>query len=735
MPITFTHPHVHAEIVDEEVVFLTGTGLTNLYAAFGAQRGPEELRYITTPEEFTHVYGEPDFDTYGQQPLQVINWTREEGGAWCRRVCNPTVTDSGGLVTTMGAKFAGVALLTSTVTQPTIDLVSSNGDATPTYYVTWWQNLHDLGTADTAPSGVVLDAESKIKTAAGTTGAFSAPTNLPDNLDVFLNDNQPYPSNTVKPTATNTGVLAVVYPTGRGKWYNNLKFRLTYEDHFEDTYDFAVYRMEIYEERAGSDIELEQFYVSFKKSAKGSDRQSMYITDVLERNSEWLRAVVNHPMFEAGPVGGRGGVTLTDKWKLTDPYDIDIFDQGKLWDSLFAGVYREVNPGATDAAVATARAVTPTRISFTSIGSDSVNTKANIITDEDANSATENQVFLVTVASTGTNGVIVANLADSGTETPTSTTTPLAGSALNQLKGGTDGDGSTTDLGVAQTELIKAWNGGLDPRISDNKDLEVDIMLDAKYPADVQKAMVTLARKREDCIVMRDLGFRPAVGDNSSTPGSNNAVGARKAEDANDNTVHVAYWSQDFRVYDPYSGKNVRVTTPYLLSTKIPRNDRLNGFYRNFVGPRRGGVTGVVPGTFSWFPTENQRETLYKQQINYIQRDPNQTYLGSQSTSQRLITPMSDISIARIAWRIQREAQRIADNYRFEWFDPGTFTGLQNNLQGALDEYVGSGMDSVTVSVTATPYERARKIARVQIRGVFTQIIERIAISIIVERN
>ena len=147
-------------------------------------------------------------------------------------------------------------------------------------------------------------------------------------------------------------------------------------------------------------------------------------------------------------------------------------------------------------------------------------------------------------------------------------------------------------------------------------------------------------------------------------------------------------------------------------------------------------MTGVVPGSFSWFPSAVQRETLYKSQINYIQRDPRQVYLGSQSTSQFLITPMSDISIARTAWRMERTARLISDAYRFEWFDPETFTGLQNNLQNALNEYKFNGsVQRVSVLVTATAYERAQKLARVQIRVEFTQIIERIAITFVVERG
>ena len=715
MPIQYTHPHVHSEIVDEDVVFLTSVGLTNLFACFGAERGPEELRYVTTPDEFVHVYGEPDFDTYGQQPLQVVNWVGEQGGAWCLRVANSDAT------------VAGVALMFGKTTTHSTDgfRTSTQTDTSQTdyrglkavYYPMWWESLQTSTTTGLTEVDNVEAAVKNPRAVPHVDGAVNIFIKTKPNTGETL-DSRPPTTDITDPT-----ILVVIHATGRGKWYDNLKVRLVYQDQFEDTYDFAVYRLDVLEEKDGTDVELEQYYVSFKKGAQSRERESMYITDVLARNSEWVRAVVNEAAFNG--TGTSLKSVYGDSEGVFDPYDVDIFDQGALW----AALVRKYDSDA-DSDVIGSDGVAPT-------STDSNENGKIILADSTSTSMLFNQRFVVTTESTSSAkvGEMTADLSRVGASTATGVIDLARNNVLTDLEGGNEGSDTTDGLGVAQARLVDRYEGGGDAkRIKDRDDLEVDVLLDANYEKPVKDAMVSLARNRGDCIVMRDLGTPRDAGSTGSTMGDPSAIGTRKA--ANDNTVHVAYWSQDFRVYDRYSGKNVRVTAPYVLSRKIPQNDRENGFYKNFVGPRRGTVTGVVPGSWSWFPSAIEREALYKNQINYVQKDPRQVYLGSQSTSQRRLTPMSDISIARTAWRMVRRSRRISDLYRFEWFNPATFSGLQNNLQEALNEFVFNGsVESVSVLVSATGYERAQKLARVQIRTKFTDIIERVAIGFVVTRT
>jgi hypothetical protein len=53
----YIHPSVTSRIIDNSVVFLTSTGLTNLFSVFVSEKGPDrELKYITSEDEFVFFY-------------------------------------------------------------------------------------------------------------------------------------------------------------------------------------------------------------------------------------------------------------------------------------------------------------------------------------------------------------------------------------------------------------------------------------------------------------------------------------------------------------------------------------------------------------------------------------------------------------------------------------------------------------------------------------------------------
>ena len=83
----FLHPSVSSRIIDNSQVFVTAQGLTLLFAAFPAERGPDNrLQFITTESEFLFYYGSPNMRKYGQTAYNVVRWLRGGGTAICVRV-------------------------------------------------------------------------------------------------------------------------------------------------------------------------------------------------------------------------------------------------------------------------------------------------------------------------------------------------------------------------------------------------------------------------------------------------------------------------------------------------------------------------------------------------------------------------------------------------------------------------------------------------------------------------
>ena len=81
----YIHPHSESRIIDNAVLTVSASGLSNKFIALEAEKGmPNEATYISSPSEYTFNFGEPNFNKYGQSGLNAIQWLRP-GGGLCRR--------------------------------------------------------------------------------------------------------------------------------------------------------------------------------------------------------------------------------------------------------------------------------------------------------------------------------------------------------------------------------------------------------------------------------------------------------------------------------------------------------------------------------------------------------------------------------------------------------------------------------------------------------------------------
>jgi len=292
---------------------------------------------------------------------------------------------------------------------------------------------------------------------------------------------------------------------------------------------------------------------------------------------------------------------------------------------------------------------------------------------------------------------------------------------------GSDGDlddsNPTLKANTTRDLLIKAFKGLIDDSIMDKKMHPIDMILDANYPVPVKYAMVDLVTKlRDDFISINDTNF---------------LANASQAVDFRKNTFNVSnrmvsIFTQDGVKYDEFTGKDQRFTSTYLLASKIPTNDRLFGLQRNFVGPRRGTVSGM---TLTWAPNEIWMEELYKRKVNYIRKDPDQTYFDSQETSQMWNSPLSMICNIRIILRIKREVEILSENYKHEYNDSDTLTNYNKILSDYLTKWtLNKACKEISGSAYASDYDKSQRILRVKIGMKFTDIIERIFIDLSVSR-
>lgn len=292
---------------------------------------------------------------------------------------------------------------------------------------------------------------------------------------------------------------------------------------------------------------------------------------------------------------------------------------------------------------------------------------------------------------------------------------------------GTDGSiaegvaGRTTTI---NNLLISAYQGTLAPEMTNKRETPYDLVLDANYSTNVKNAIVTL------CTAIRDDIF--GIVDTGITANPQQAIDFRRGS-MTVNDYRIAIYTQNLSVYDEYTGKVIPVTSTNFLAGKIPQNDVQFGIHFPLAGPRRGTISGFEDKSLSWNPNETAQEELYKKQINYIIQDSRKTMFNSQSTSQIVISALSNVSVVRALLRIKRDVETLAEDYQFEFNDSITLDAFQTNLNGNLAQWVTNrACESITGTVYSSAYDKQQKIARVRVDMIFTSIIERIMIDLVV---
>lgn len=296
---------------------------------------------------------------------------------------------------------------------------------------------------------------------------------------------------------------------------------------------------------------------------------------------------------------------------------------------------------------------------------------------------------------------------------PTTATTLINGS-----------DGTWTEGNSEESLLVKAYTGILDPSVTDKLAYEIDVLLDANNPLPVKEAMHQLASViRQDCVALLDVGFQA---DAVQTL-------AARSNDITMSSFYTSIFAHDMNVYDAYNGLDIKVTTPYILAGRIPTIDVAYGIQYPFVGPRRGVISGV--SNINFIPNPTWKEQLYKAQINYIEKDPRKTNFASQLTSQVQNSALSDISNVRALLRIRREVEKMMADYRMEFNDATTYDSMNYDLSNYLQRWVANRTcKTISGTVYASDYDRQQKKVNVKIELVFTGLIERVFIDIIVNR-
>lgn len=521
--------------------------------------------------------------------------------------------------------------------------------------------------------------------------------------------------------------ICVLYPIGRGEYYNGLSVRLT--ESSNPMVD-GIYILDIYEKQSdGSEVIIESFEVSFDPNAKDSTGDSIWIQYTLNSYSSVLRCEMTTD----------GEQDYSDGYeRIAKVYDKEV---GLTSVTLTGGaaVIRDIKQDFSQWETAS-----PT-YEFMVVAMDQrgnklygwlgpVGTDNNEVTVFDSRLAGGTQSWVGDTSSFDTSGEITYNVKKS----ITSVANAFTSADPVPLKQGSDGSllNASGDLNLAPTNipaqlLSQGYLGQLTSKedgssmaddIMDLENIYFSAIFDCGYPSDVKTSISTLAQTRRDAVAIMDNG------DNSTF---NAAMTSRNDTHVFNNYFCTLYESYN-KVYDTFTGQDVWFSPVYHMSYLLPRNDNVSEVWYAIAGFNRAAIDTIKELRYN--PRLGQRDQMYLKQLNPIVKfNPGYTMWG-QLTSQAKPSPLQDLNIVRLVLYCKRALEQYARFFIFEQNDEITWSQVAGNITEFLEDIKSRrGLYSYSVEVGATEYEKKTKTFHINVTLEPTRVAEKIALNFFIK--
>jgi len=517
-----------------------------------------------------------------------------------------------------------------------------------------------------------------------------------------------------------TQPLCFLYPIGRGEHYNSIGVRFT---EYSNPLLYDTYVMDIYEKQSdGDDVIIESFNVSFDPNAKDTSGDSLWIQSVLETYSSVLRAdmvlneandtytagydlVVRNYDKDLGVVSANitsGSATISDNKQ-------DFSDWEKSPETGTA-TYRIV---AKDA-----KGNTINGWLGASSGTDSET--VNVFAERDLDTAT--QGWNGDVLTFDINSAITYRIKKS----LVSVATAFVSATPQPLRKGVEGalidDQGDLDTDEAETLLEQAYSGITDDTILDPESIYFTLVYDAGYPADVKTSISTLCQTRRDCVGILDNGDNATVNAALATRNNTNTF----------NNYFVSLYEPFNKVSDPFTGADVWFSPVYHMSYLLPRNDNVAELWFAAAGYNRAAIDSIKEMRYN--PRLGQRDQMYLKQLNPIVKFSQGHVVWGQLTSQAKASALQDLNIVRLVLYAKRALEQFCRFFVFEQNDEITWGQVAGSVVDFLEVIKQNrGLDSYSVDVGATDYERKTKVFHVDVTLQPTRVVEKIELNFFIK--
>lgn len=256
------------------------------------------------------------------------------------------------------------------------------------------------------------------------------------------------------------------------------------------------------------------------------------------------------------------------------------------------------------------------------------------------------------------------------------------GQTLLSGSNGSFGDYPINNEATWIKQAKEALDGTYDKVIFNLDQYMLTAWIDANYPAEVKRAVETLATFREDFMYFRDQGLDVTSVDH---------VDMNWCDEAHN--MFCATYPQSYEVLDPYTRRPIKVTIGYSLARLLVQHCD-NGCILPTAGLKHGMVLDdCIYGTLSFAPTicpdpdGNQKEQLDDLRANYATYIDNQLVIEALYTSQERYSQWSFVNNVMGIQEVVKALRRRCPAIRYSFIDGEDLEMYKAEIEEVLAKY------------------------------------------------
>lgn len=276
------------------------------------------------------------------------------------------------------------------------------------------------------------------------------------------------------------------------------------------------------------------------------------------------------------------------------------------------------------------------------------------------------------------------------------------------LVSGSDGNFAETNgdrFDEMYSRLEELFEGKIDPSILDINEHMFKVALDANYPIEVKKKMVTWRKNRDDFNLVLDACDTNTIALLKDYLENKLSIG---------NDYGVLVNTQSFDTYDSYTGRNITVTTNWLYATLLANHIKTSGTHVPFAGIDIPLNSYIIEGSLKpVFSNDQDKNDIYELRGNYIQKENGYYVFGSNVTHQEKLTDLTYFNNSLTLYEMKAIVRSLGSQFRFKFNDSADQITLFNKIANqALESYQGVKCKVCKVEVTKSEDDYLGKTIR-----------------------